>query len=293
MTPMVKLLAATVAWCTVLLLGVLPAAAATDVTTRAACERIRKAQASPGIDVVKLQDATDQLARSSARGAKTIANQLGASLATVPPSPAFALRLALAWCDRLTPVITRPAAAPTTAPVVAPQHFEGTGNSEVTLVPGTVGAALARIAVQDARRFTVESFDVDGRPLGTVVDTTRPYTGTRPVNFEAGPSAVRLQVTTDGAWTIDIVGLDEAPRVSAPGHYDGEGDQVLIIGGNPTHARFRATATTGRFIVDGYGIFKAPLVDEPSPYTGTVVTPREANYVLEIQAEGEWSADLK
>ena len=40
MTPMVKLLAATVAWCTVLLLGVLPAAAATDVTTRAACERL-------------------------------------------------------------------------------------------------------------------------------------------------------------------------------------------------------------------------------------------------------------
>ena len=173
------------------------------------------------------------------------------------------------------------------------QHFEGTGNGEVTLLPGTVGAALARIAVADLQRFTVEAFDGDGRPLGTVVDTIHPYTGSRPLNFEAGPPTVRLQVRTDGVWTIDVTDLDDAPRVTAPGHYEGVGDQVLIVGGDPTHARFRATATTGRFVVDGYGIFKAPLVDEPSPYSGTVVTPLEARYVLEIQAEGEWSADLK
>ena len=161
------------------------------------------------------------------------------------------------------------------------QHFEGTGDGEVTLLPGTVGAALARIAVADLQQFTVEAFDADGRPLGTVVDTIHPYTGSRRLNFEAGPPAVRLQVTTDGVWTIDVTDLDDAPRVTAPGHYEGVGDQVLIVGGDPTHARFRATATSGRFVVDGYGIFKAPLVDEPSPYTGTVVTPREAKYVLE------------
>ncbi len=173
------------------------------------------------------------------------------------------------------------------------QHFEGSGDGELALLPGTVGAALARIAVADLQRFTVVAFDVDGKPLGTVVDTTHPYTGSRPLNFEAGPPAVRLQVTTDGDWTIDVADLDEAPRVSAPGHYEGVGDQVLIVGGDPTRGRFRATATTGRFVVEGYGIFKAPLVDEPSPYSGTVVTPREARYVLEIRAEGEWSADLK
>ena len=153
-----------------------------------------------------------------------------------------------------------------------PQHYEGDGDGRVTL-PADVGAALARIAVRDAQRFTVESLGVDDQPLETVVDTTRTYTGTRPLNFATGPTATHLRVTTDGAWTIDVVDLDEAPRLRTPGHYDGVGDQIVFVVGDPSHATFDATATDGRFVVDGYGIFKAPIVDEASPYRATVVLP--------------------
>ncbi len=91
---MVKLVTAMAGLCMALQVGLSPAAAVTDATTRVACEGITKAQRTRGIDLVKLQAATDQLAHSSAKGAKTIANQLEASLAQDPPSPAFALRVA-------------------------------------------------------------------------------------------------------------------------------------------------------------------------------------------------------
>lgn len=289
MTSMAKLLTAAAVLCAVLCIGGAPATAAIDTTTRSACDRIAKARTISGVDRAKVQAAADEVARSRALGARTVADQLDASLAQDSRAQASALRAARIWCDRTTTTTTKP--APTTAPFVDPQHYEGDGDGEVTL-PADMGAALARIAVRDSQRFTVESVGVDDRPLGTVVDTTQTYTGTRPLNFETGPTAAHLRVTTDGVWTIDVVDLDEAPRLRAPGHYDGVGDQVVFVGGDPSHATFHATATNGRFVVDGYGIFKAPIVDEPSPYRATVVLPREAGFVLEIRADGPWSADL-
>jgi hypothetical protein len=285
-----RLLTAGTALCAVLHVGLTSAAAVGDSSARAACDRLAKAQNVLGIDLVRFRAATNELARSRSAGARAVADQLEASYEEDARSPSVALRVAREWCDRTVTTTTRP--APTTAPYVDPQHYEGSGDSEITL-PTDVGAALARIAVRDLERFTVESVGADGRPLETLVDTDHAYIGTRPLNFESGPAADRLRVASDGVWTIDVVDVDEAPRLVAPGHYDGTGDQILFVGGDPTHATFRSTATTGRFVVDGYGIFKAPLVDEATPYRGTVVLPREAKYVLEIRADGAWSADLR
>ena len=287
---MVKMLKATLALCVVL--GVeAPLGAATDGTTRAAGARVKSAQTGSSINVVAVRDAAGLLARSPAAGADAIADQLETALRRRAPATALALRRARAWCDRVLGATNTPST--TAGPAVVTQHFEGTGDAEVALHPRTDGAALARIVAQNPQEFSVRSIDAKGEPLATVVDTTGSYDGTRPLNLEAGPTSARLDVTSDGSWSIDIVPLDEAPRVTAPGHYDGVGDEVLIVGGDPIRAHFEADATAGRFAVDGYGVFKAPLVDDASPYSGDVILPTEAKAVLEIRAEGAWSADLR
>jgi hypothetical protein len=283
------LLTTALAACVVLHLGSTSATAAPDSTASSACDRIAEIRTVAGINVAKLQRAAGELGRSFTPGARAIARQLEDSFQQEESrSRLSALRDAQRWCDRTTTTTTRP--APTTAPFVQPEHYEGRGDGDVEL-PASIGVALARIAVRGTDEFTVRAIGDDGQPLGTLVDVTTDYEGTRPLNFEEGPTTTRLEVTSDGAWTIDVVDLDDASRVGAPAHYDGSGDEVLLLVGDGTRATFRAAAG-GRFTVEGYGIFKARLVDERTPYSETIVLPSEAKYVLEVRATGPWSLDV-
>lgn len=264
-----------------------PLAAVTDDAVEEACEGLG-VDGSSFVSTIDLRAAASEFTESQIKGAK----KLGRDLTRTAPGSAeraAALRRARAWCDdhSFAP------APPLPPSVVISQQFDGTGDRSVTLDSGTNSPALLRVTAGGTGPFQVRSFDATGRALATIIDRVAPYSGTRAVNLETGPTVARLDIEAADSWAIDVVPLSEAPRVAAPGHYDGTGDEVLIVQGTPTTARFEALATGGRFVVVGYGTIGTSLIDVETPYSGSVIMPTEARLLLDVSARVDWTLDLR
>jgi hypothetical protein len=234
-----------------------------------------------------LARAVETLGGSHSLGAAQVVRQLRTAIRGSPNERAAALRDASDWC------VGR-ASTPTPAPsrTFSPQHLEGNGGGLYPLQFPKDAAAIARIVANGTGHLEVTSLDASGQQLATIVSADGPYRGTRPLNFEVGNNPTQIQVAHGGPWTIDVLPVGAAARLSAPGTYRGSGDSVLAISGGSKQARFDAPAAAGSFRVDAYGTIRVSLVDSATPYSGSVIVPSEADFVLVVESPSDWSVTL-
>jgi hypothetical protein len=192
----------------------------------------------------------------------------------------------------------RPTAPPTETPIPTntpePIVLSGNGDSIVDSV-NPFGAAIVHITGNaGAHFFAVKNYDESGNYIDLLVNTTDPYDGVRPLDFLDGEVTTRFEVTATGEWKIEILPLSSMKVLTAPGVFDGKGDDVILVkGGVPDLAKIKGNAGARYFGVRAWSDSgRDSLVNTTDPYEGTQILPRGDFLILEIQAEGEWSIEV-
>lgn len=175
----------------------------------------------------------------------------------------------------------------TTAP--APPPMEGQGPSVVDVTKDDI-PMLAYITANDAGRHCgITSYDSAGGRIELLVNTTEPYEGLRPLDFNVGEHTARLQVECEGAWRIDLRHIDTAVGVGPGETRVHRGDDVFVVRDADT-LTITGNAGARHMGIHAYDIDNGNvelLVNTVDPYEGEVITPAFA--LIVVQAEGEWS----
>lgn len=175
-------------------------------------------------------------------------------------------------------------------PEVEPVVLEGTGDS-VEEFDTFSDLGFAAMTHDGAGTFQVWSYaegaDEEERETLKLVDGA--YDGAVLIN-ESGPGLARLGIEADGAWTVELQPITEAP-VWSDTEVSGSGDEVLLYESDAdapvdVHATHSGESN---FIVNAYpfsgdGLF----VNEVGPFDGTVPMGEAPEYV-EVVADGDWS----
>lgn len=191
----------------------------------------------------------------------------------------------------------KPTNTPTLEPPTEPLVIEGTGDKVVDPDwPPSMPAVIHITGNAAARHFAVTSYDASGDYVDLLVNTSDPYGGYRNYNLNA-PTA-RLEISATGPWTITLLPLhpDHLGQfvVRAPGTYQGTGDTILFIGGEPDTATITGNADNRHFSVISYDSsanYLDLLVNTSDAYEGTIrIAPDTA--MLDVKAVGNWTIEL-
>lgn len=179
---------------------------------------------------------------------------------------------------------------PTTTTIAAPIAVSGRGDSVIAATPasGAGTAGLLYLTHSGSSNFAVWALDVNNERLDLVVNEIGRYTGVVPLGFSESPAS--LQISADGAWTVEFRSLWSAPQVNKQ-VLTGAGSGVYLYIGGAGTATINAPADTN-FVVRSYSAGSAAsadlLVNEIGPYSG-VVPVRDGVQIIEVMAEGDWS----
>ena len=104
-------------------------------------------------------------------------------------------------------------------------------------------------------------------------------------------STARARIDADGAWTIDLVHLAEAPRWDGEGVYEDRGDSVLIVDGVADGLTPVTLTHDGEsnFAIWAWGeSYPDLIVNDIGAYDGTTLLP-DGTLVLQVDADGTWT----
>lgn len=210
--------------------------------------------------------------------------------------------------DDSTPVASAsapasPAAAPKPTPTKAPENpnapydrtygtfavvnQSGTGDS-VVAIPAGAKAGVVTATHQGSSNFAINVLDAGNQSTGDLlVNAIGNYSGVTAFGLNnIGGAGTNLQISADGAWTIQIAPISAAPVLPLPG--GATGDQVYKYDGKAGNWAF-TNQGQGNFAVIQYGGAMPNLaVNEIGAYTGTV--PMFAGpTVIVVTSDGAWT----
>lgn len=175
--------------------------------------------------------------------------------------------------------------------------YSGTGDDVVEISKPDEGlpALLVINGNREGRHFAVIARDNSGSRIGALVNTTEPYRGIVPVDLPPRTETTLLEINASGNWSVDVYSIGVAQKSDVPSTFEGEGDNVLWVEGDPTRARIEGNTSSRHFSViayDGSGNRLGAKVNTTDPYSGTVIIPNET-LLLQISAVGGWSVELR
>lgn len=181
-----------------------------------------------------------------------------------------------------------PTAPPTPTPPPPPTNFSGSGDKIVAVPPQMVSAPeIVTITNSGGENFVVQGLDSGNQQDQLLVNTIGGYSGTVPLNFNNGETAVHLQVQSTGRWTISIHDISTARSFS--GAVKGSGDDVLLYTGDS--AIVNITNSGGdNFVVNEYPASGGGnlLVNEIGAYNGQQPLSGGPSMIV-VQSTGNWS----
>ena len=181
-----------------------------------------------------------------------------------------------------------PEVAPEPEPA-EPQSFSGTGSEVVMLEPLGEDVFYATVTHDGLSNIALWSVDENGQDIDLLVNEIGGYEGEVALNFGEDPAALRIEA--DGAWTIDLVHLAEAPRWDGEGVYEDTGDSVLIVDGVADGLTPVTLTHDGEsnFAIWAWGeSYPDLIVNDIGAYDGTTLLP-DGSLVLQVDADGTWT----
>jgi len=164
----------------------------------------------------------------------------------------------------------------------------GFGDAVVELTSTASWQAAVHITGNTASQY----FAVQTLPdRETLVVTTRPYDGVRPLDWESEEST-GFEIRATGPWRIEALPMSAIPtftnsfngKGNMVVHFTGTGSLVEITGNNKgLHFQVRALSSYGA---------QYRLVDTTSPYAGSCQIS-QGPQLFEIQAAGPWTITIK
>lgn len=181
-----------------------------------------------------------------------------------------------------------PEVAPEPEPA-EPQSFSGTGSEVVMLDPLGEDVFYATVTHDGSSNIALWTVDENGQDIDLLVNEIGGYDGEVALNFGEDPAALRIEA--DGAWSIDLVHLAEAPRWDGEGVYEDRGDSVLIVDGVADGLTPVTLTHDGEsnFAIWAWGeSYLDLIVNDIGAYEGTTLLP-DGSLVLQVDADGTWT----
>lgn len=180
----------------------------------------------------------------------------------------------------------------TTVPPPPPDPivYEGSGTTvlQIDKPDGPGSSAAATITHTGSRNFAIWALDAALEQHDLLVNTVGSYNGTVAVDLFGEDETTALEITADGAWTIEVRSLDDL--ITFDESLEGSGDDVV---------RYVGDAGVAALTHDGesnFGIWWYPagggrpdLLVNDIGQVGADVPLRSAPGVLKITADGNWS----
>lgn len=162
------------------------------------------------------------------------------------------------------------------------------------------GLLVARIhGNPTGRHFAVKTYDKLGNSVSLLVNTTDPYMGIVPFNFDAYDiqdiSGGLIEVKAEGEWSIEIIGLESLLYAQTKQVVGGYGDYVGYVKGSALIASVYGNEDLRHFAVSAIGVDGKKtssdlLVNTTSLYQGNVRLPANKDgLVLIVKASGAWA----
>jgi hypothetical protein len=169
--------------------------------------------------------------------------------------------------------------------------FAGSGNEKIDVDKGSE-LAIAHFTYSGDENFIVWGLGPDGQQNSLLVNTIGECDGIVPLDFLVGEHTTRFEVESSGSWTVEILPLIEANSVTAPGDYQGTGDDIVSISGcEPAGATFYKESV-GEIVVISYGESRELLVEQLMPFEGIDVALPPETLFLEVKSEDPWIVSL-
>lgn len=182
-----------------------------------------------------------------------------------------------------------PTVTPTPEPTATPAIFSGSGDSIVDVSKSDAPMIAIIQGNDESGYFGVTTLNTNNEQVDLLINTTDPYLGVVPIDFQTGELTTRFEVKATGGWRIDLLPLTSAEKLSVPGQFIGSNDNVLILEGVPPDvATITGNADSRYFGVFGYGSYSDILINTTDPYQGQVILKPDT-LVLVIRASGEWT----
>lgn len=182
----------------------------------------------------------------------------------------------------------------TSTPVPEPLIFEESGDKIITLEDQINDPRVLKISNSGSSNFIVKSYDQNGNYIDLLVNEIGNYQGTMLINMMLGDDPIhRFEVKSGGNWKLEILPFDiqYMDVLQVPGLYQGQGDSVVVITGEPDIVTF-TTTERGNFIVYSYTNERRELLlNEIGPYSGEKILPKDL-ILLTIRKNGAWSMDI-
>jgi len=193
----------------------------------------------------------------------------------------------------LTPKPTNtPKPTETSTPVPMPIIITGETDSVVDIDKWN-GPALAHIIYSGKSNFIIINYGLNNEKYNLLVNTIGNYEGTVPIDFIDSEQTKRFEVKASGPWEISIKPLTEIRKEKIPGIISGSGDDVIYLNGsNPDLMIIDGTNAKSNFIIRGYGNSRYLLVNEISPYSGTVILNNDIFILEVIEGGGNWTLEI-
>ena len=162
----------------------------------------------------------------------------------------------------------------------------GTGDATIKL-PGGAKAGMVTATHKGSSNFSVSALDENNESTGDLlVNDIGAYKGVTAFGLNSVGDAVKLKIDADGAWTVKISSLENAPTLDLP--VKQEGDRVYVYNGKAADWAI-ANKGKGNFVViQQTSIMPNLMVNEIGRYKGTVPATAGPN-VVTVQSDGAWS----
>lgn len=182
----------------------------------------------------------------------------------------------------------------TNTPVPKPIIFEGSGDKIISLDNPLDEPRILEITNTGSSNFVVKSYDEFGNYVDLLVNEIGSYHGKLLIGALVDEEPVsRFEVMSSGNWIISLYpfSIDYMETIEVPGVFEGNGDSVVVIIGEPDIVTF-STADQDNFIVYAFTNNGRKLIlNEIGPYSGEKILPSDA-VLLTILMNGSWTMDI-
>lgn len=233
-----------------------------------------------------LSDPADTTAPAAAPASSSAATATTEPAAPASATPSASSAPASAAAATPTEETTEPAVDPYT------ERFgtfttitqSGSGDSVIQL-PAEAEAALVTATHQGNSNFVLQTLDASNQMSDLLVNEIGSYSGVVSYGLMGAESAM-LQITADGAWTVQIDPITAAPL--APAQLSGTGDAVYKYEGSAAVAQITHAGSSNFAVHQTDGTWPNLLINEIGAYQGSVPFMAGPSLLL-IKADGAWT----
>jgi hypothetical protein len=161
----------------------------------------------------------------------------------------------------------------------------GRGDSVVKF-PSEIQGGILVATHKGSSNFIVHALDSGNQDVDGLVNEIGRYSGTVMIGESSDEAAAKLKIEADGAWTITLKPVSQAPLWKAK--MAGKGDGVFLYEMPAADLAFTHKGDSN-FIVHAIGNGDGGLINEIGAYKGTVPVS-DGPAVITIRADGSWTA---